>query len=226
MCGRYSFVPTKEQLDAELSDVDLPAQLRIQYNIAPTNMAYVIANDKPHKIQEMIWGLVPSWSKDGQPNGKLINARAESITEKPSFKDPIRRRRCLVPADSFYEWRTQAGNRKTPYRIQSTDGSLLMMAGIWDEWGPRHMRTFSILTTSPNAEMSALHNRMPVLLNKEEQKAWLSVAPLESILPLLKTAPDNSLQYYRVSEKLNRVGTDGPELHREEKDPPSLFDLV
>lgn len=225
MCGRYSFVPTKQQIETDLDGIILPIQLNIRFNIAPTQLAYVIANDKPHVLQEMVWGLVPGWSKDGTPNGKMINARAEGIEDKPSFRDPIRRRRCLVPADSFYEWRTEAGNKKMPYRIFDANGHMLMMAGIWDEWGysGKRFRTVSIITTTPNKEMELLHNRMPVLFDKVQAKAWLQAIPLEAVLSLLHPPPDGLLRMYRVSEKLNYAGFESPELHQEIPESPLLF---
>jgi len=226
MCGRYSFAPKPKQLEAQLRDVQRPAEIRINYNIAPTHQAYVIANDAPGKLQTMEWGLVPHWSADGKNSGRLINARAEGIGEKPSFREPVRSRRCLVPADSFYEWRTEPGGRKTPYRILSENGELLFMAGIWDEWrhGDARKRTFSIITTTPNRELATLHDRMPVLLtNSEAQKAWLSPLPVDELLPLLHPAADAWLRLYRVSEKLNRPGYDEADLHTEVPEQPTLF---
>jgi putative SOS response-associated peptidase YedK len=215
MCGRYSFVPTKKQLKEQMPEVELPADLHMQFNIAPTNQAYVISNDDPRHLQRMEWGLVPFWSKDGINTGKMINARSEGITEKPSFREPVRKRRCLVPADSFYEWKPAPGKRKIPYRILPGNGALLFMAGIWDEWrhDGRSRKTFSILTTVPNEEVSSLHDRMPVLLtSKEAQEAWLSDLNVESLSDLLHPPEEGYLKIYRVSEKLNVPGYDGPEL--------------
>jgi len=226
MCGRYSFAPKPKQLDAQLRDVQRPAELRISYHIAPTHQAYVIANDAPGKLQTMEWGLVPHWSTDGKNSGRLINARAEGIEEKPSFREPVRSRRCLVPADSFYEWRTEPGGRKAPYRILPENGDLLFMAGIWDEWrhGDARKRTFSIITTTPNYEIAGLHDRMPALLfSPEMQRAWLSPLPLTDILALLHPAPDGTLTLYRVSDKLNRPGYDEADLHQEVPEQPLLF---
>lgn len=216
MCGRYSFVPTKKQQDEQLQLLELPATLHLSFNIAPTQQAYVIANDQPQVLQQMNWGLVPYWSRDGANSGKLINARAEGLLEKPSFRVPALRRHCLVPADSFYEWRTLPGKRKIPYRILLKNDRLLFMAGIWDEWrgagGVR--RTFSIITTAPNAEVSALHDRMPVLLlDPVEQQRWLNTGDPEETLALLQPPPNDILELYRVSERLNTPGNDGPELH-------------
>ncbi|MBK8554698.1 MAG: SOS response-associated peptidase [Lewinellaceae bacterium] len=225
MCGRYSFVPTKQQLEQDLADVEIPSQLKIRFNVAPTQSIYVVANDRPHQLQSMYWGLVPFWSKDGVITGRMINARAEGIQDKPSFKDPIRRRRCLVPADSFYEWRTEGGKRKVPYRIIDTRGNLLLLAGIWDEWGRGvdRIRTVSIITTPPNAEMSSLHDRMPVMLDRAAAKHWLEPLPLDAVLHFLKTPEDDILKYYRVSEKLNHAGYEGRDLHDEVPEQPSLF---
>lgn len=226
MCGRYSFAPKPKQIDAQLRDVQRPAELKISFNIAPTHQAYVITNNAPDKLQMMQWGLVPHWSADGKNSGKLINARAEGIEEKPSFREPIHTRHCLVPADSFYEWRTEAGGRKIPYRIFLENGDLMFMAGIWEEWkrGAEVKYTFSIITINPNREMSALHNRMPVILaDAAAQQSWLSNLPLHNSLPLLQPVADNSLEMYRVSEKLNKPGYDAVDLQEEVGESPTLF---
>jgi putative SOS response-associated peptidase YedK len=226
MCGRYSFVPTQKQLDAAFRDVVGIAQLKVRFNIAPTETAPVLANDQPSILQMMNWGLLPAWSRDGALSGERINARAEGIAEKPSFREPIRTRHCLVPADSFYEWRTLPGKRKVPYRILLKDGELMMMAGVWDEWkkGGETKRTFSIITTTPNREIAALHNRMPVILTTPEaQQKWLSDLSMDETLALLKPPPDGVLRLYRVSEKLNKAGYDGEDLHREVPEEPELF---
>ena len=209
-----------------MGGVMAPAQLHLSFNIAPTHQAFVIANDRPHSLQPMLWGLVPHWSNDGTASGKLINARAEGIEEKPSFREPIRRRRCVVPADSFYEWRTEPGRRKVPYRILSKSGRLLMMAGIWDEWGhgASRLRSFSIITTGANREVSGLHDRMPLLLDEAACRHWLEPLMLEEVLEML-VAPqaDDQLQMYRVSEKLNYAGYEGADLHDPVQEDPTLF---
>lgn len=215
MCGRYSFVPTKKQLD-QIAELERPAELIVNFNIAPTQLAYVTTNRDPQLLQTMQWGLVPFWSRDGKGGGKLINARAEGIADKASFREPVRKRRCLVWADSFYEWRTAPDRRKIPYRILPADGRLLCFAGVWDEWrhGENPLRTFSIITTEPNEEMSALHDRMPAILpGKDQQDRWLSEQPLDDALDLLRPAPDGLLNIYRVSEKLNSPANNGPDMH-------------
>lgn len=226
MCGRFSFVASKEKIQQQLgSEIETGINLRINFNVAPTQHAYVITNDKPDTLQYLTWGLVPHWSNDGHNTGKLINARMEGIETKPSFRVPLRQRRCLVLADSFYEWR-QEGNQKVPYRILLKNGDLLLMAGIWDLWyqGDYGVKSFSIITTPPNKEVSSLHNRMPLLLTtRAAQNQWLSDMTLDEILILLKTPDDNILDIYRVSEKINSVRNNGPELHQRLAEPPSLF---
>jgi putative SOS response-associated peptidase YedK len=226
MCGRYSFAPKPKQLEEAIPGLELPAQVEISFNIAPTQLAYVLSNDLPKHLQKMEWGLVPHWSMDGKNSGKLINARAEGIEEKPSFRDSIQSRRCLVPADSFYEWRQEPGGKKAPYRIFLENGALLFLAGIWDEWrqGDAFKRTFSIITTTPNLEMSTLHDRMPVILSTAEtQQQWLSAIPLEKTLELLRPVPDKTLAMYRVSDKINKPGYDGPDLQEPVPEPWRLF---
>lgn len=216
MCGRYSNVPSKQQIAEQMPAIEIPELPHYSYNIAPTHAALVLTADAPARLQHMEWGLVPHWSRDGKNSGKLINARAEGIEDKPSFRDPIHRRRCVVPADSFYEWKHLPGGRKAPYRIMRTNGELLFMAGIWDEWRGADgiKRTFSIITTAPNAEMSALHNRMPALLvGAAARERWLSELPVGEALEMLHPAPDQLLKMYPVSEKLNKPGYDKPDLH-------------
>lgn len=225
MCGRFSLATSKEKLQQQLPFVEVPEELGLSYNIAPTQHAYVVTDNEPSLLQLMVWGLVPHWSEDGKNTGRLINARREGIGEKPSFRLPIRKRRCLVPADSFYEWR-KVGGGKVPYRILLNSGKLMFFAGIWDHWqgGGTGLRTFSIITTHANEDMADLHDRMPVLLTTlEQQKRWLESSDLEEVLGLLQTAPTNTLHKYRVTDKLNSVANNSLEMHREVPEPPTLF---
>lgn len=216
MCGRYAFAPTPKQRKEQLPMLDSSEVINTRFNIAPTQLAYVIGNNEPQQLQLMEWGLVPFWSKDGANHGKLINARSEGIETKVSFRKQFHSRRCLVPADSFYEWRHAPGQRKIPYRILRHDAQLMFMAGIWDVWrqGNTVKRTFSIITTRPNKEVSELHDRMPVLLlDPAEQQIWLSQESTpEQITALLHPPVDGLLELYRVSERLNSAGAEDPEL--------------
>ncbi len=195
--------------------MEQPPQFRVRYNIAPTQKALVIINDVPNKLSELTWGLVPSWSKDGANGGKMINARAETVAEKPAFRNAFKYRRCLVPADSFYEWRKE-GDRKLPYRIRYKSGELMFMAGIWEDWHPgdAHKRTFSIVTSGANTDMNDLHDRMPFLLSTEAQRQeWLFGTPEEAAEQLKSVTPDGLLERYQVSTKLNTPIHDEPDLH-------------
>lgn len=226
MCGRYSFAPSPKQVAERLSRLDQPPGWKISYNIAPTQQALVQTLQQPGRLQPMAWGLVPHWSRDGANSGRLINARAETVLEKPSFRDAVRQRRCLVPADSFYEWRREAGGRKLPYRILPANGDLLFLAGLWDEWrqGDELRRSFSIITTAPNREMATLHDRMPLFFpNEAEQALWLSARSDEQLAALMRPPADGLLHMYRVSEKLNTPTHDTPDLHQQVPEEARLF---
>jgi putative SOS response-associated peptidase YedK len=215
MCGRYSFSAPKEKIKAQLGDIDTGVNLRESFNIAPTQHAYVITNDAPQRLQYITWGLIPHWSNDGKNTGRLINARAEGIAVKPSFRLPIRQRRCLVLADSFYEWRLE-GNHKTPYRIFLKNGDLMLLGGIWDIWyhGDYGLKSFSIITTAPNLEIAPVHDRMPLVFSdRTQQELWLSDIPLDQVLSMLLPPEDGLFSMYPVTDMVNSVKNDGPELH-------------
>ena len=225
MCGRFSFTSTKEEVEQTL-DLTLGQELQKSYNIAPTQKAYVVTNEYPQRLQAYNWGLIPHWVDEAKVTGKLINARAEGISSKPSFRIPIRSKRCLVLADSFYEWKPYGGN-KLPYRIMMKDDRLMVMAGIWDIWkqGDQIFKTFSILTTIPNKEMEMIHHRMPIIFSeKQQQKKWLEDIPLQEVLGMMRAIRDKSLKFYQVSDKLNSIKVNSEQLHHEVLSPPTLFD--
>lgn len=221
MCGRFSIVATAEKMKAQLEiNLQNSAPLLASYNIAPTQSSLVITNEAPKELQIFRWGLVPHWAKDSSFGAKLINARCEGIASKPSFRVSIRQKRCLVVADSFYEWK-KSGGQKYPYRILLADGQLMLMAGVWDEWqfGKKKYQTFSIITTAPNKEMSSIHTRMPVILtSKEQQQKWLENIELEQVLALLQTPDNGILKCYRVSQNINSVKPNNSDLHKEVND--------
>ena len=225
MCGRFSLSASESKIQTELPFVDPGSNIRISYNIAPTQHAYIVTNAHPDRLEYITWGLIPYWAEEGKNTGKLINARSEGIESKPSFRVPIRKRRCLVLADSFYEWRT-IDHKKIPYRILPKDGSLLVMAGIWDIWEKDGypIKSFSILTTTPNKEVSSLHNRMPVILrtNKDRRK-WLEQLEIDEVLEFLHPPKDGMFKIYRVSDSLNSPRNNAPELHDEVKENLDLF---
>jgi len=225
MCGRYSFVTSLEKIKQQFGDVDTGHHLKLSFNVAPTQHAYLITSQHPRRLSYYRWGLIPHWAKDSKNAAKLINARMEGIESKPSFRVPLRRRRCLVLADSFYEWRKE-GKQKIPFRILPADESLLVMAGIWDTWyeGGYAVKTFSILTAPPNKEVAPLHNRMPMVLHTAELwERWLDELEVDEVLELLQPPPDGILSKYQVSTRVNDVRNNSPELHEEVGGQGTLF---
>ncbi len=215
MCSRFSFVATQEEIESKFG-VSLQNPLRTSYNIGPTQHAYIITNDKQNSLQYVTWGLIPSWSETGRNTGRLINARKENIGGQTSFRIPIRKKRCLVLADSFYEWR-QDGINKIPYRVKLKSGELMVMAGIWDEWsdGQYGLKSFSIITTDANQEMKEIFSRMPVLLlTPESQKQWLSEMSITQTVDMLQTPPNDTLYMYRVSKRINELSYNNVLLHK------------
>ncbi|MFB6309527.1 MAG: SOS response-associated peptidase [Haloarculaceae archaeon] len=224
MCGRYSLATPPADL-AERFDVRVPDDLSPRYNCAPGQELPVITSRSPDRVERLEWGLVPEWADDD--SRASINARAETVTEKPSFADAFERRRCLVPADGFYEW-ADRGTGKRPYRVAFEDDRPFAMAGIWERWTPPTAQaglgdfggggvevsareTFAVLTTEPNDLVADLHHRMAVILSPEEERRWLEAGPGEA-LDLLDTHPDDELHAYPVSSAVGDVSNDSPDL--------------
>ena len=227
MCGRYSFAGSKEKIERQLG-IKIAATPEANYNIAPTQQAYVITNNQPGVLQQFRWGLIPYWAQNTKASNNLINARAEGIASKPSFRIPIRKRRCLVLADGFYEWRkTGRGMASSPYRIVMHDGSLLLFAGLWDVWkneAGEDIHSFTVITTRPNAEISGIHTRMPVILpNRELQTRWLQEKDLLEAMSLLEPLDDDMLRIFPVSTDVNSVNANAPELYDAVEPPLTLF---
>lgn len=218
MCGRFSLDATAETL-ATLFDLEPPQALAPRYNIAPTQpvLALRVAPGTDRRGWAWLrWGLIPAWAKDPGIGARMINARSETVAEKPAFRAAFRRRRCLVPATGFYEWRGESG-RKQPYLIHAPDGAPFAIAGLWEHWqdpGGAELETCTLLTTEANEALRPLHDRMPVLLAPEAWERWLDPA-LEApdpLLPLLAPAPPERLVFHAVSDRVNRVQNDDPEL--------------
>ncbi len=187
-----------------------------RFNAAPTQDMPIITNEEPNLLVLARWGLVPGWAKDLAIGNKMINARAETIEEKPSFKSLVKRRRCLVPTDGFYEWKAEGG-KKQPYRITLKNGGLFAFAGLWDVWtGPSQdhaFMTYTIITTGANEQMHELHERMPLILTPETEKAWLNskIDPVR-LRDLVHHTPSMELKLTPVSMQLNNVRNDSAEL--------------
>jgi putative SOS response-associated peptidase YedK len=215
MCGRYTLTASAEQVQQAFNLDSVPAQLAPRYNIAPTQPIAVITNDQPKQLTFVTWGLVPSWSKDTSMAGQLINARAETLSEKASFRTAYKYRRCLVPADGFYEWRKD-GKGKTPVYIHKQDRGVFAMAGLWERWVSKdgsEVLSATIVTTDPNDMISKMHHRMAVILQPEDYELWLSpkAEPL-ALQSLLKPYPSDDLRAYDVSTEVNNARFDSPSM--------------
>jgi len=218
MCGRFTQQrPTAELarlFDAELL-VDEPGG---RYNVAPMQKVAVVVQKEEHRaLTAYRWGLVPSWAKDPKIGSRMINARAETVATSPAFRDSFRRRRCIVPADAFYEWQRMAGTRQ-PYAIRRWDGQPLAFAGVWSSWRvpelPEPLRTFAIITTTPNELMAELHDRMPVILPRDAWSLWLDPQPVDvgELHGLLVPSPAGELEAFAVAPLVNSIRNQGPEL--------------
>lgn len=216
MCGRFAIFSPVQQLIAAFGLSAAPDELPPRYNAAPgQRLPVVVASGAERRCGLMRWGLVPSWADDPEIGKRMINARAETLSEKPSFKNALRRRRCLVPADGFYEWK-KSGGAKVPHYLALRAGGPMALAGLWERWdgADAPLYTFTIVTTAPNAVVAALHRRMPVILARECWDRWLGDPPPapEELSELLGPAPDDWLQAHPVSRAVNSPAADGPEL--------------
>jgi len=216
MCGRYTIsTPLDNLVDAfEVEPPDFEFQPR--YNVAPTQMAPVVAQDSRGRRMGLLrWGLVPSWADDPSLGSRLINARSETVEEKPAFRSAFRKRRCLVLADGFYEWK-KAGEGKTPYWIHAPEKEPMAFAGLWERWEPREgapLFSFTILTRDAAPEIAGIHPRMPVVLPKEERDTWLAPeAGTEALQDLLSRHRPPALTAHPVSTRVNVPGNDDPSL--------------
>ena len=230
MCGRYTLTDPGSLIDELAADADHPfhdhgIELAPRYNVAPTqNVATVRqADDGSRHLGLLRWGLVPFWAKDPAIGNRMINARSETAAEKPSFKNPLKRRRCLVLADGFYEWRKVADG-KQPYHIHLADRRPFAFAGLWERWdkGDAPLETCTILTTSPADSIAHLHDRMPVILPRDGIDLWLdtSVRDPEVLEVLLEPYDTDALAYDAVSRRVNSPRNDDPGcLERVERSP-------
>lgn len=221
MCGRFALTQTDEQTLTEVFSIGgAVPELPPRYNIAPTQRVATVVRDVEsgeNRLVMMRWGLIPSWSKDPTIGSKMINARGETIHEKPSFRTALRKRRCLVIADGFYEWQAQPGG-KQPMFITLSDRQPFGMAGLYEFWtepeSGETVTTCTIVTTAANEMMSELHNRMPVILPRESYAVWLNpdyTDPVQ-VMPLVLPYPADQMAYYPVSRLVNNVSNDGPSL--------------
>jgi putative SOS response-associated peptidase YedK len=217
MCGRYTLKTDGAALAQQFALPEVP-QIDARYNIAPTQAVAVVRETEAGRDFEMMgWGLIPSWSKDPSIGNKMFNARSETAAEKPSFRSAMRQRRCIIPADGFYEWQATGPKTKQPIYFTMADQSLFGFAGLWEEWhspdgSPLH--TCTILTTSANELIAPVHDRMPVILAPEHYSRWLDrgMRHAEPLLDLLVPFPTDQMSARPVSSLVSRVGNEGPDL--------------
>ena len=227
MCGRFtSQTPAADLADWFGADEVVAPELGARYNVAPTDEVYAVAesaSDGSRRLGTFRWGLIPFWSKDAKGGAKMINARAESLLDKPAFKRSFERRRCIVPADGFYEWERIDAKNKQPWFITRADGKPMAFAGLWESWRPTKgsdegkIRSCTIITGEPNELVARLHDRMPVMLPAEAWDAWLDPDnhDLGALAGLFVPVPADELTMFPVSRSVNDVRNDGPELvHR------------
>lgn len=217
MCGRYTNTVSIKKLAERFGFKTIEDDFRPRYNIAPGQIAPVVLRNSPNRVEWMRWGLVPAWAKEEKIGYKMINARAETLGSKPSFKRPFQRHRCLVLADSFYEWKTRTGTKeKIPMRIFLRGGIPFAFAGLWDHWKKpdgTDLHSFAIITTEANKKLKTIHDRMPAILKREDEASWLDPELQESTVlgKLLKPYPDPDIEFYPVSTLVNSPKNDVPD---------------
>ncbi len=215
MCGRFSLVRDGRQLLQAFPGFLFPDDPPQRYNIAPSLQVLAALNDGSNRARMLGWGLIPFWAKDAKIGNKLINARAETLAEKPSFREAYKRRRCLIPADRFYEWRKEPGGTRTPMYVRLRSAKVFALAGLWESWRAPDgatRDTCTVVTTEPNALMAGIHNRMPVILPRHTYADWLSPDPLpqDQASGPLAPYPAAEMEAYPVSTYVNRPGNEGP----------------
>lgn len=217
MCGRFTITADPAAIKEAFPWVKVPPEMQPRYNVAPSQPVAVIPNDGKDKIDYFNWGLIPSWAKDPKIGNRMINARGETLAEKPSFRAAYKRRRCLIIADGFYEWAKNPGQKsKTPHYIQLESQEPFGMAGLWEVWfsaDGSEIRSCTIITTSPNEKISKLHNRMPVILPISAYSKWLEREDQnpEQLNSLLVPYPAEEMVHHAVSTTVNNPRNDDVE---------------
>jgi len=220
MCGRFTLSASfPEIIDRFAIEAAIEEELySASYNIAPSHSVLSVINDgRRNRLGYLKWGLIPSWAKDEKIGFKLINARAETLAEKPSFREAYKNRRCLVIADSFYEWKRQDQKNKTPMRIKLKSDALFAMAGLWERWKSPEGKTIyscTVITTTPNDLVKDIHDRMPVILKREDEQTWLdpTIRTPQELNRLLTPLPEELIEAYEVSSLVNSPKNNSPQL--------------
>ena len=214
MCGRYTLTTPAERLAEEFGFKDSSVELPQSYNVAPTQaVAAVLEEGGGRRLEVLRWGLIPPWANDPQIGSRMINARSETAPEKPSFRRAFRERRCLIPADGFYEWQRTNG-AKQPFYIHMEDGRPFAFAGLWESWGRGNegeIRTCTILTTGANAVVGEIHERMPVIVAPDAYDVWLDPSSeRDELTGLLAPYPEDEMEAYPVSRFVNSPSNNDP----------------
>ena len=218
MCGRFTLTINPAEAQETFSSFSFPQQFAPRFNIAPTQPVLVIPNDDQNTADFFIWGLIPMWAKDPGIGSRMINARAETLEEKPAFRSSLKYKRCLILADGFYEWKGAEGKKvKTPFFIHMKDRKPFAFAGLWDSWNSPDgslVKSCTIITTEPNELTGIIHNRMPVILHPRDYAKWLkpSHQTPDQLKPLLKPFAADLMDAYPVSTLVNTPANDRPEL--------------
>jgi len=217
MCGRFTLAADESDLESEFAGMEFPSTFARRYNIAPSQPVLVIPNDGSQRADFMRWGLIPSWAKDPAIGNRLINARGETLSEKPSFSGSFKYKRCLILADGFFEWQRAPGSTtKIPHYIQLATRKPFAMAGLWSEWNSAdgsQLRTCTIVTTTPNDLIAPIHDRMPVILAAQDRSAWIDRAPTSSqdLTRLIGPYPADQMRAHVVSALVNSPSIDRPD---------------
>jgi putative SOS response-associated peptidase YedK len=218
MCGRYRLSRRKQIIEEQFETQPWDEDWSPRFNIAPTQSVPIIRQhpkEPVRQISTMRWGLIPSWSKDPSGSASMINARSETAATKPAFRDPLKYRRCLIPADGFYEWQRR-GSAKQPFCFEVGDGGLFAFAGLWERWrdpSGQWVKSCSILTTTPNGVTAVIHDRMPVILDPDGYDLWLDPGMNDAAAAseLLKPCDAQLMRCYPVSTRINHVANDSEE---------------
>jgi putative SOS response-associated peptidase YedK len=232
MCGRFTRTVDVEKIAQEFGVEEIELSLKPSYNIAPTQQVAAIIQDDKKRLVTMRWGLIPSWAKDESIGNKLINARAETVSEKPSFRTPFKRKRCLVIADGFFEWQKQGGE-KQPFYIHLKSDKPFAFAGLFDVWDSpdETITSCAIITTEANELMEPIHDRMPVILSRKDADFWIATQDEpKDLLELLKPYPSKLMEAYAVSKLVNAPRNNTPDCvkpyHESETLPPKKLRLI
>ena len=212
MCGRYTLATPVSKLAEQFGFDDSSVEIPPSYNVAPTqSVAAVLEEGGRRRLEVLRWGLIPPWADDPQIGSRMINARSETVAEKPSYRRAFRERRCLIPADGFYEWQRTNG-AKQPYYIHLEDGTPFAFAGLWESWkGDGEIRSCTILTTGANALVDEIHERMPVIVAPDAYDVWLDPASeRDELTGLLAPYPEEEMEAYPVSRFVNSPSNNDP----------------